>query len=494
MRQLLNYLKPLKNRIHLKYLISTASLALTTAVILDAVLVLFSKFVYIYGVFDIALAVDILIFSTGLIIWQFVRPSDYKTARIADSLGYKERFVTAMEALNKENPSELERLVINDAVDSAKYADFKALYSIKPDKYLIVAPAAALILFAAVYFLPVEPSEQLQEQEEMHELLDNAIEDMTNRIDTSNLTATQKKEVKKELNALKKELSRADNKTEAVNSIMKSQAQLKKIESDSENFQLKAIGSKLAENKATQNIGELLKSGNIEAFNEEINNISNNISSLSEQDIRELGKAFKEAAQSSEIDEETKQLLNELADTMNSELTDEQLADVSKNLDKFSKQINELAKQNKDIRDAIEKLNSDLADVSDDLSGNAGAGTQGQTGNTTGQYAQNGNGTGDNESTSSQGSTGVGKGSIPNANVYTANAKQYSDYDAELKQSGNEGTGEGVKNKVDGENGEIVPYTDVFSQYRDEAMNSVEQQDIPYGVKDIVRDYFSSLE
>lgn len=491
MIQLLNYLKPLKNRIHLKYLISTVSAALTLAVILDAVLVLFSKFVYIYGVSDIALAVIIVIFATGLVIWQFIRPSDYKTARIADSLGYKERFVTAMEALHKENPSDMEKLVIDDAIACAKSADFKGLYSIKPNKYVVAAPVIALILFAVAYFLPIEPSEQLQAQEEMHELLDNAVEEMTNRIDTSNLTAAQKKEVKKELNTLKKELSKADNKTEAVNSIMKSQAQLKKIEADSENQQLKAIGSRLAENEATQNIGELLKSGNIEAFNEELDNINNNLDNLSEQEIKELGEAFKAAAQSTGIDEETKQLLDELADTMNSELTDEQLAEVSENLSEFSNQINELAKQNSDIRDAIEKLNSDLAEVSEDLSGNAGSGTQAQSGNTTGQQ---GAGTGNNAAAAGQGSTGAGKGSIPNANVYTANAKQYSDYDAELNQNGGEGTGENVKNKIDGERGEIVPYTDVFSQYRDEALNNIEQENVPYGVKDIVRDYFSSLE
>jgi hypothetical protein len=39
-----------------------------------------------------------------------------------------------------------------------------------------------------------------------------------------------------------------------------------------------------------------------------------------------------------------------------------------------------------------------------------------------------------------------------------------------------------------------VPYTDVFEEYKNDAMSSIEQDNVPYGVQSIVRDYFSSLE
>lgn len=492
MEQLLKYLRPLKNRIHLKFIISTALTALTLALALDAVLVLFSKFRYVYGVFDIAAVLPVAILATALIMCQFMRPSDYKTARIADSLGYKERFVTSMEIMLKKNPSQLEQMVLDDAVNCAKNADFKALYGIKPERYMLIAPLAAALLFAAAYFVPIQPSEELAAQQEMHELLDESIKSMTEKIDTSNLTAKQKKEIKSELNSLKKELSKADNKSEAVNTIMKGQTKLKKIVENSENEQLKAIGSKLSQNKATQNIGEMLESGNIEQFNEEIKNLNDNLKNMTGDEIKELGKALKAAAQTSGIDEETKQLLDELGDTLQNELTDEQLAEVSQNLSEFSDKINELAKQNKDIRDAIEKLNKDLAKTSEEL---GGAATQSGSGTQQGQQGQPVQGQGMGQSQQGQsGGTQRGSGTIPNANVYTSNAQQYGDYDAELNGNGNDGTGDKIKTGTSGEKGEIVPYTDVYNEYKNEAMKNIEQDEIPYGVKDIVRDYFSSLE
>ncbi len=506
MKQLFSYLKPLKNRICLKMLISTVSIALTIAVGIDAVLVLYSKFVYMYGVKDIAIIIPVVIIAVALIIWQFMLPSDYRVAGIADSLGFKERFITAFEILNKKEKglelSGTEKLAVEDALSRAKKADFKSLYSLKPEKYTIIAPFIAIAFFSVVYFLPIEPSEAMEQQQELHQLLDNTVEEMNDRVDGSNLTAKQKKEVKKELKELKKELSKADNKKEAVNSLMQGQAKLKKKTDESENANLQSIGNKLSQNKATQSIGEMLKSGNIEDFNEAIENINKNLDKMTEAEIKELGKAFKDAAQSSDIDDNTRELLEQLGDTMQSELTDEQLAEISSNLSEFSDKINELAKQNKDMRDAIEKLNNDLARAGDRLNGNTNTNTNTNTNsnaNVPGQQmpVQNSNSGKNSNSVSERGNggTGAGKGTIPNANVYTSNAKHMGEYDAQLDDNSNgQKTGESVNTKTQGENGQVVPYTEVFNQYKDEAMNNIERDEIPYGVKDIVRDYFSSLE
>lgn len=495
MKELLRYLKPLKNRIHLKYVISTVLPALALAEVFGTVLVLFSKFVYVYGVFHIVLVAAVLVLSVALVVCEFVRPSDYKIACIADSLGFKERFVTAVEISNRDNISGIEQLVIEDAVSCAKNADFKSLYKILPDRRLIIAPFAAAVLFAAAYFAPIPPSETLTEQEEMHSLIDSSFEEMTDKIDTSNLTNVQKKELKGELNDLKKELSRADDKAEAVNGIMQGQTKLKKIVENSENEQLKAIGGKLSQNEITRNIGELLESGNIQQFTEEVKNLSNSLSSLSDEQIKQLGKAFKAAAESTDIDEETKSLLNELGDIMQSELTEEQLAEAAANLNELSDKISELAKQNSDIRDAVEKLNNELAAVGEKLGGNNKSqgnadNQQGGTNTRRGESKKSGNTPAQGKS----GGNGRGKGSIANANVYTAKAQNYGDYDAELGDKNTQGTGKDAKTSVNGEKGQIVPYADVYSEYKNEAMKNIEQEEIPYGVKDIVRDYFSAIE
>jgi hypothetical protein len=40
----------------------------------------------------------------------------------------------------------------------------------------------------------------------------------------------------------------------------------------------------------------------------------------------------------------------------------------------------------------------------------------------------------------------------------------------------------------------VIPYTEVFAQYRDSAYQALEREQIPLSMKDYIRDYFSSLE
>jgi len=39
-----------------------------------------------------------------------------------------------------------------------------------------------------------------------------------------------------------------------------------------------------------------------------------------------------------------------------------------------------------------------------------------------------------------------------------------------------------------------VPYDTVYQQYRNDAMCTLDEQNIPYGMKTLVSDYFSTLE
>lgn len=40
----------------------------------------------------------------------------------------------------------------------------------------------------------------------------------------------------------------------------------------------------------------------------------------------------------------------------------------------------------------------------------------------------------------------------------------------------------------------MMPWQEVLTEYRDEAVQTMDSQDIPPGMKDLVRDYFSSLQ
>ncbi len=65
----------------------------------------------------------------------------------------------------------------------------------------------------------------------------------------------------------------------------------------------------------------------------------------------------------------------------------------------------------------------------------------------------------------------------------------------EIGREGDEGiTGEGVPLPPPGEGRANVPYTDVYADYAAQAGAALEGSYIPLGLKQYVRDYFSSLE
>lgn len=484
---------------------STVMTALALGLTVDTVLVLVSKFIYIYGLNNKAVIVLIAAITLGIVIGVILRPSTLKCATIADKLGGEERFITALEIIKNNKTSSMANDVVEDAKKFAATTNLKGAYSAKPNKLLQVALLVAALAFLCALILPIPPSEKLETQQEMHQKYDDAIEEMQNEIKSTNLTDKQKAKVNRELLKLKKELSKIESKTEAVNSLMQSQTRLKQIADESENAAIKDIGERLSENNSTQHLGEALKNGNIEDFSEQLSALTENLDKMTDKELKALGKAFKKAAESNNIDKETVELLNELGDTLQNNLTDEQLASVTQNLNEFSDKVNELAKENQDIREAIEKINKDISKLDDSGKANKANGNTSGDGSTVGGNGENdNNGAGDGENGSgedsnSQGNNnssgdGRGKGSIENANIYISDAKDMNHYSAEIDSNGSENGKPNGEKVVEGADGKVIPYTQVFENYKNEAIDSIDKENIPYGVKDIVRDYFSSLE
>ena len=48
--------------------------------------------------------------------------------------------------------------------------------------------------------------------------------------------------------------------------------------------------------------------------------------------------------------------------------------------------------------------------------------------------------------------------------------------------------------KTIGSKGESIPYQEVFQEYKKEAISFLEDDNIPYGIKNLIEEYFTSLE
>lgn len=51
-----------------------------------------------------------------------------------------------------------------------------------------------------------------------------------------------------------------------------------------------------------------------------------------------------------------------------------------------------------------------------------------------------------------------------------------------------------TEHRTMGEAGESLPYERVYQTYRNEAMKTLEEENVPYGMREMVAEYFSALE
>lgn len=68
-------------------------------------------------------------------------------------------------------------------------------------------------------------------------------------------------------------------------------------------------------------------------------------------------------------------------------------------------------------------------------------------------------------------------------------------YGTQVSGAQNEGGQSTVtEGRSEGQRGRSLPYQEVVGSYRQEALSDMENEAVPYGVKQLVEEYFSTLE
>jgi len=79
--------------------------------------------------------------------------------------------------------------------------------------------------------------------------------------------------------------------------------------------------------------------------------------------------------------------------------------------------------------------------------------------------------------------------------VYSRAAQGLSDYEANVQGNETDAGQTEQREKVGfGEAGESVPYAQVYHDYRDAALKTLDSEGIPHGLQELVKEYFTSLE
>lgn len=527
-KELIRIIRKIRDRLHAASIMNYMTLGVTAALCLGIAVVIAARFIPIYNVYLNILKIVGASVLAAFIYSAFRTPKDAYAALKVDSFGLKERTVTALELIG--NQSTFALLEKNDALKHLKNMDYKKKISLKPNKrYLLVC----LILTLALALSGFIPNPMAGKAEELHKIkakvaeqqkkADKLIEKVKNN---PQLSEEQKKELEKKLTELKKELKAAKDEKEINKALGRTEKKIQYIKDKyTPGEDLNKIADAFSKNEMTKSLADMIKKGDEKAFKNDIKKLAEELKKLTPEEKQKLAEELSKLAQEIKNNPELSKAFSELAKKMASG----ELGDISSELSQLDQSISELM-ENESIRNAISELTKELEDASTSQNsgqqgqqGQDGSGHQGQGNNPGGNGQQGqgnnpgGNGQGggqgsgagsgtnmgnENQTPTPPGSSGIGKkdGSQKKDGEYEkVFTPQTLGGEGETSNlNGKKGTGgtteQVITDKSQTVRGSSVPYNQVVGQYKDKAMEGMNTSDIPPGMKDMVKEYFTSLE
>lgn len=519
MKELKRLLKPLKNKIVINNLILRLMQTLAIGILIDFIILVVSKFAHVPNKDLICLVILAVSAAVGLLLALVkFKVTDYNAAEEGDKLGGNERLITAYGILKKGGEySPIEGLVIKDAVETAKKSRFADNYKIMFSKRLAVILCVTLAASCLTGFAPdagvyVPTSITENAFKEMEEIKKN----VNKNEQLSDSFKEQYNEIIKKLN---KQIKKAKDAKEAKMLINDAQKELKKLENkagqDKNN-----IKNSLSDYSSGKDISSAMDTNNSEALSEAMAELAEELEKLSDEELAELADHLSELAEEM-TDEELKKLLEEAAEAAKngdiSELSKALSQAALLSLTKYSAESSatnrtsvSLAKasdgtgkaatsaSNNSGKSTSQNCNSQNGCSQSGKSGSGSSSNQGSgngSGEGSGQGSGNGSGSGSGGSGSGLGGDGRGVGHTEPEKVYTMTASGLNGEEEQLQsQQTDDGEVTYSETKSDGVNGQSVPYSSVVGDYKQQALKETENGNIPYGMKEVIAEYFSGLE
>lgn len=517
MKELIRILKPLRIKLILETWLKWFIRMETAAFFLILLVSLYSKYKAIPDLHFILFGIGMAAFLLSILVLFWDRVSYYKTARIGDKLGYEERLTTAIELLEHDREKSLmEQLAVKDALETGRQVPpIQKKYQIHLSKKLLMLMVILFLACFAVGFIP-NPGAEIEEM--ISDELERVEETKKSWKENQDFTQEEWKELNKELNTMMKNIKLSKTKGDAIKAIQNTQQEMKKLEKKSVAEELKKMGEALSQNESTSSLGEALKQGDASSIEQGIEKLNQEMETMTPEKSQELMEVLQEAAEQME-NQEQKEMMNQYAQEAKKGNGNAQTNGSQKLTDSLKK----AAAKNASLKKEIEKLNEAMAEMNQKLQGEqAQTGQKGQKaenasnqegsqqseegqgqdqgdgkGQGQGQGQGNGEGQGQGQSQGDGEGQGQGRGtghSKPEE-IFTRQAQDKAGYETKIEGTESEsGETEQTKQKTVGNAGESISYEAVYSSYREDALKQMEQMDIPYGMKTLVEEYFSTLE
>ncbi|MGE5629514.1 MAG: hypothetical protein ACM3TR_00280 [Caulobacteraceae bacterium] len=526
-KEIVKIVRRIRDRIHTALILDYVVIGVMAALCLGVAFAIASRLIPIYNVYLYILGLVGACIAVMFIYGAFKTPKDSYAALKVDSLGLKERTVTAIELVGDQSTFAL--LEKNDALEHLKSFEYKKKIPLRPNKkHMLVC----LILIGVLVLAGFIPNPMAGRAEELHNIKKKVVEQQKKADKLSEavknnpkLTQEQKKELEQKLTELKKELKSAKDEKDIKKALSRAE---KKIDYMKEKYatgeNLNKIAEAFAKNNMTKAMADMIKKGDEKAFKESIKKAAEELKKLSPEEKQKLAEDLSKLAQELKNNPELSKAFSEFA----KKLASGDLGDVSSELSQLDQSISELM-ENESIRNAISEIAKELGNAGTSQNngqqgqqGQDGGGHQGQ-GNMPGGNSQQGSGSqpGANGQGQGQGS-GAGSGTdmgsekttpiTPSSGISKKDGSEKKNGEYEKVFTPKTLGGEGETSNLNGKKGtsgtadqvitdksqtvkgDSVPYNQVIGQYKDKAMNSMDSSDIPTGLKDMVKEYFTSLE
>ncbi len=533
-KYLLKPLKPLKRKMHFQIGIRVLLYTLAAAGAIAFVVAVLSRFIVIPFV-QIKL-VYIVCCGTGsaLLVSLFLSPGKRKVMQTADSLGLQERVITAW--CLQEDTSPVAELQRQDTQNTLANIHFCKIYRVRVSKSLLILSVAFMLTAFVVSYIPGRITDDtrlretlVSEMKKQEKTLEEKVKEQAEQ--HPEMTAEQLEKLQEAMERLEDAFEKAKTEEDALKALAQMENQMEKLQEGDPLKDLKNLENILTGSRLTKDMAEAMKSEDAELLKEALEKLMEEMEQAEAQ--TELAELFEEALQNIGEGSMLAESLKGLASAMASGSAD--AAEIAQSLSEMIQNASENAGSNQAFRqasnavgEALGKARRSMASIDKQLAQGQGSqsGTQaegqGAQSGEGGQGDRLGSGEGGSKGQGSGGGAGSGEGStgedagynegdpfagesgtMPGQRKEEAYRRIY--VPERLGGEGNETTlsgqrlesGSSTFTEADGapvQKGAMLPYKEVLSEYRQEAVHSMDRQEIPPGMKSLVRDYFSSLE
>ncbi|HZK26596.1 MAG TPA: hypothetical protein VFD00_03525 [Thermoclostridium sp.] len=533
-KYILKKLKPLKTKIFIHKAIEIIFWALIISGCVSLILAFASKFAVITFVrYKMLVLFGVAIF-TALIVSLFFIPSKKQLIMTADSLGVNERIITAWYLFGDEsNVAQLQRQDTKNVLGSI---DLASEYKINHQKSMHVF-AFAIIAFAFILtFIPGRVFDETQIREKLVQQMDEQEKQIEEQIENqqvkdSNISQEQLEQLKEALEKLSEEFNKSKTEEDALKALTQMENLLEDLKRQDPLKELDTLQSAFSDSLLTKDIAQSMESEDEEALKQALEDLKEQLEH--EEKRKELSEILQAAAMNMSENSALSQALQDIASLSASGSMSS--ADAAQSLIALINDAEKNAQGQEDFKNALSDISGTLSKAKRSISAvdqRVASGDSAQKGQSSGEGdSQTGSdgqsGQGGNQSGTGSSSQGAGAGS-GDAGDGTTNtdwgynegdepgkgkmpgARQEADYKRiyvpeRLGGEGNEmvlpgeklDSGSSTYSNADGApvmEGAMVPYQEVLSEYRQEAVQRMDGQNIPAGMKELVKSYFSSLD